>query len=113
MFAVSEVLTLLSVTIFAASIVAPFTAKRPSTCFSAGLLLIFLASLDDLHAGHLGTLITSTVFAGIIPFIYWTIAGHKNDAGRLRTSRIFFWMAFILPAVMYIASHLRMGAVAD
>jgi hypothetical protein len=102
-----ELLLLLIVAVYIASIIGAVKATNPKACFGLGLLLILLASLGgpwDIGS-IVGAFIANLLFLAIIPVIYWALWGRKTDAGKLRTSKIFYWLALIIPPLVYSAGH--------
>ncbi|HET6845002.1 MAG TPA: hypothetical protein VFK06_25450 [Candidatus Angelobacter sp.] len=104
-----ELLLLSIIVILIGAIVVAVRTKRPQVCYCLGFGMIVLASLRGPNniAYMLGTILGNVIVLGIIPLCYWIIAGRKTDRGKLLTSKMFFWLSFIIPTLAYNASHLK------
>jgi Na+/H+ antiporter NhaA len=84
-------------------IAVPITAvkmRRQSTYYALGVVFATLMSCSELHR-DIGAVVGALLvflFVSVIPALfYWVIAGRRSDIGKLRTSKIFFWLAYLLP----------------
>lgn len=94
---------ILIVTIIVLLVAVPIIAvktKKQSMNYLLGLVVPLITALSDFRHGSgyvLGELSVFLALAVIVAVAYWAIAGRKTDVGQLRTSKIFFWLAFAMP----------------
>lgn len=82
--------------------------------YSLGLLFMVFIACADLYKGFdavLGALIAFLILPVVVAAIYWAISGRKNDLGKLRTSKLFFWFAYVIPLLMRWSESLNQPKV--
>jgi len=103
---------LLMLAIIALMIAVPVTAVKMKTqagYFSLGLFFIALMSFSEIYQGFgavTGSLMLFLSVAALPALIYWGIVGRKSDPGKIRTSKIFFWLAYAIPILAHWSESL-------
>lgn len=104
---------LLIVVIIAIIIAVPITAvrmARRNSYYTLALVFVALVSFSEIYRGGgavVGALLVFLFVAAVPALIYWAIAGRKSDIGKLRTSKIFFWIAYVLPLLEHWSESLN------
>jgi len=104
---------LLIVAIIAVVVAVPIMAVRKKTqagYYSFGLFFISLMSSSEIYRGFGAVFGAALVFlfvAALPALIYWGIAGRKSVPGMVRTSKIFFWLAFVMPLLEHWSESLN------
>jgi len=104
---------LLILVVIAVIIAVPIMAVRKKTqagYYSLGLFFIALMSLSEIGKGFGSVFGAALVFlfVSVVPaLIYWGIFGRKSVPGMIRTSKIFFWLAFVMPLLEHWSESLN------
>jgi hypothetical protein len=104
---------LLFFAVLAVIIGVPIMAVRTKTqagYYSLGLFFIALMSSREIHEGFgaiCGAALVFLFVAAVPASIYWGISGRKSVPGMLRTSKIFFWLAFVMPLLEHWSESLN------